>query len=277
MLSIQLALTVLLLGQTTLSAPILRRQLAGEGSACNSIFTSTDNGVGYGIEYAEENLAKSLSSFKQRQLHGEGEACDSILTQADNGVGYGIENAENNVAANIAGLTGNKVTGGGTSTGTGSAKPAPAPAPAPGKAQPKPKPGKRQMDKIANGFGEIGQAAGLESTIDPIVTQLDNLDGTLTDGAANIGSDFGTTEVNSLEALGSAVAAKQKRQADKIAYGAAALGQVGGLSKFTGPIASSIESLDGTLTDGAANLGAGIADPAESMLEGTGSAVPVIF
>ena len=275
MLSIQLAITVLLLGQTSLAAPILKRQLAGEGSACNSIFTSTDNGIGYGVEHAEENLAKSLSSFKQRQLHGEGEACDSILTQTDNGVGHGIENAENNVAANIAGFTGNKVTGGGTSTGSGSKAPAPAPAPAPGKAQPKPH--KRQLDKIANGFGEIGQAAGIESTIDPLVTQLDSLDGTQTDGAANLGSDIGTTEVNSLEALGSAVPGKQKRQADKIAYGAAALGQVGGLSKFTGPIATSIESLDGTLTDGVANLGSGVADSAESMLEGTGSAVPVIF
>jgi hypothetical protein len=273
MLSIQLALTILLLGQTSLAAPVLKRQLAGEGSACNSIFTSTDNGIGYGIQYAEENLAKSLSSFKQRQLHGEGEACDSILTQTDNGVGYGIENAENNVATNIAGLTGNKVTGGGTSTGSGSK--APAPAPAPGK--PQPRPHKRQLDKIANGFGEIGQAAGIESIVDPLVTQLDSLDGTLTDGAANLGSDIGTTEVSSLEALGSAVPAKQKRQADKIAYGAAALGEVGGLSKFTGPIATSIESLDGTLTDGVANLGSGVADSEESMLEGTGSAVPVLF
>jgi hypothetical protein len=272
MLSTRVVL-ILLLGQTSLAAPIYRRQLAGEGSACNSIFTSTDNGVGYGIEYAEENAAKMLSSnIKQRQLHGEGEACDSILTQTDNGVGYGIENAENNVAANIAGLTGHKVTGGGTSTG--SAAPAP---PAPGPAKPNPKPHKRQLDKIANGFGEIGQAAGLDSSIDPLVTQLDSLDGTLTDGAANLGSDLGTTEVNSLEALGSAVPTKQKRQADKIAYGAAALGQAGGLSKFTGPITNSIASLDGTLTDGVANLGSGVADSEESMLEGTGSAVPVVF
>jgi hypothetical protein len=262
-------LAALLLGQTSLAAPVGIRQLAGEGSACNSIFTSTDNGVGYGTEYGEENLAKSI---KQRQLHGEGEACDSILTQTDNGVGYGTENAENNVAANVAGITGNKVTGGGTSTGSS----APAPAPAPGGGGPKPH--KRQLDKVANGFGEIGQAAGIGSSVDPLVTQLDGLDGTMTDGAANLGSEIGTTEVNSLEGLGSAVpAGKQKRQADKIAHGAAALGQAGGLSKVTGPSADSIASLDGTLTDGAANLGAGVADSEDSMLEGTGSAVPVIF
>lgn len=36
---------------TTLAAPI--PQLAGEGSACNSLLSSTDNGVGYGVENAE--------------------------------------------------------------------------------------------------------------------------------------------------------------------------------------------------------------------------------
>jgi hypothetical protein len=36
---------------TTLAAPI--PQLAGEGAACNSVLSSTDNGVGYGVENAE--------------------------------------------------------------------------------------------------------------------------------------------------------------------------------------------------------------------------------
>jgi len=34
-----------------LAAPI--PQLAGEGAACNSVLSSTDNGVGYGVENAE--------------------------------------------------------------------------------------------------------------------------------------------------------------------------------------------------------------------------------
>jgi hypothetical protein len=109
------------------------------------------------------------------------------------------------------------------------------------------------------------------------VTQLDSLDGTLTDGAANVGSDVGSVEVNSLEEVGGAVPAKQKRQADKIAHGAAALGDAAALSEITDPLATSVASLDGTLTDGAANLGAGVADSEESMLEGTGNAVPIIF
>jgi hypothetical protein len=239
--------------------------------------TDTDNGVGYGTEYAEENLAKNVSSLKLRQLHGEGEACDSILTQTDNGVGYGTENAENNVAANVAGLTGKKVTSGGVSSGSAAPAPAPKPAPAPAPAPGKPKSHRRQLDKIANGFGEIGQAAGVDSVTGPLVTQLDSLDGTLTDGAANVGSDVGSVEVNSLEEVGGAVPAKQKRQADKIAHGAAALGDAAALSEITDPLATSVASLDGTLTDGAANLGAGVADSEESMLEGTGNAVPIIF
>jgi hypothetical protein len=109
------------------------------------------------------------------------------------------------------------------------------------------------------------------------VTQLDSLVGTRTDGAANVGSDVGSVEVNSLEEVGGAVPAKQKRQADKIAHGAAALGDAAALSKITDPLATSLASLDGTLTDGAANLGAGVADSEESMLEGTGNAVPIIF
>ena len=48
--------TILFLGVLSqfalvLAAPI--PQLAGEGAACNSILSSTDNGVGYGIENAE--------------------------------------------------------------------------------------------------------------------------------------------------------------------------------------------------------------------------------
>lgn len=36
---------------TSIAAPV--PQLAGEGAACNSILSSTDNGVGYGTENAE--------------------------------------------------------------------------------------------------------------------------------------------------------------------------------------------------------------------------------
>ena len=38
-----------------------RRQLAGEGAACDSILSETDNGIGYGIENAEDNTAALIS------------------------------------------------------------------------------------------------------------------------------------------------------------------------------------------------------------------------
>ena len=41
------------------------RQLAGEGQALDSIFTDTDNGVGYSIEDIEDNTAKTLGGSGQ--------------------------------------------------------------------------------------------------------------------------------------------------------------------------------------------------------------------
>lgn len=61
-----LPLLALYLAAPTLSAPveINVRQLAGTGAAANSILSSTDNGVGYGIENAEDNTANLISGTK---------------------------------------------------------------------------------------------------------------------------------------------------------------------------------------------------------------------
>ncbi|KAF4996561.1 hypothetical protein FGRMN_4445 [Fusarium graminum] len=54
-------LIVLSAATAGLSAPVLKtRQLAGEGNFFDSLFTDTDNGVGYGVENAENNLAEFL-------------------------------------------------------------------------------------------------------------------------------------------------------------------------------------------------------------------------
>lgn len=153
-------------GSTAVPAvPKTRRQLHGEGAAADSILTDTDNGVGFGIENAEDNTANLITSTKggakhRRQLHGEGAAADSILTDTDNGVGFGIENAEDNTANLI------------TSTKGGAKH-------------------RRQADKIANGAKAIGSAAGVSSVTDPIGNAGDGIDGSLTDGASNIGADTG--------------------------------------------------------------------------------------
>lgn len=48
----------------TMSKALPTPQLAGEGAAADSVFTDTDNGVGHGIENAENNLAATISSIK---------------------------------------------------------------------------------------------------------------------------------------------------------------------------------------------------------------------
>lgn len=55
----KLALLLVLL-TTVIALPT--PQLAGEGEALNSLFSSTDNGIGYGIENAEENTAGLIAS-----------------------------------------------------------------------------------------------------------------------------------------------------------------------------------------------------------------------
>lgn len=58
-------LLILAFAATSLAAPVLNvRQLAGTGAALDSIFTDTDNGVGYGVENAEDNTANLISGSK---------------------------------------------------------------------------------------------------------------------------------------------------------------------------------------------------------------------
>ncbi|KAF5985494.1 putative alpha-galactosidase C precursor [Fusarium bulbicola] len=54
-------LVILAAASAALSAPLMKsRQLAGEGSFFASVFSGTDNGVGYGVENAEDNAATLL-------------------------------------------------------------------------------------------------------------------------------------------------------------------------------------------------------------------------
>jgi hypothetical protein len=56
------ALLALVLITSAAATPI--PQLAGEGAAADSILSSTDNAVGYGIEDAEDNIAGNIASVK---------------------------------------------------------------------------------------------------------------------------------------------------------------------------------------------------------------------
>jgi hypothetical protein len=236
-----------LLASVAITAPLARRQLAGEGAAADSILTDTDNGVGYGTENAENNAASLITSAKgsapapphRRQLAGEGAAADSILTDTDNGVGYGTENAENNAASLITSAKGSTP--------------------------------KRQLDKIANGAGNVCTAAGGDCGNQ--VGAADSIDGALTSGAADAGAAVGSTEEQSLEAAGSAVPSKvPKRQLDKIANGAGNVCTAAGGD--CGQQVGAADSIDGATTSGAANTGAAVGSTEEQSLEAAGSAVP---
>lgn len=132
-----------------------------------------------------------------RQLAGEGAAANSLLSSTDNGVGYGVENAEDNTAALISGSSA------GSSSGSGSSSSSPPPPPPPpSKSKSK---SRRQADKIANGAAAILDAAGQPAAASAVETNGDSVDGTLTSDAANEGAQLGSTEESTLEGAGSAV------------------------------------------------------------------------
>jgi hypothetical protein len=240
--------------QPTLSAPLKTRQLAGEGSAANSILSGTDNAVGYGVENAEDNTASLITSLKgsapatKRQLAGEGSAADSILTDTDNGVGYGTENAEDNTASLITSAKGSIPATVGRKI-------------------------RRQADKIANGAAAVLNAAGATAAGNAVQTNGDSVDGTLTSDAANAGAQVGSTEESTLESLGSAVP-KTRRQADKIANGAAAVISAAGQPGVASQEQTTGDNVDGQLTNDAATAGAQVGSDEETALEQTGSDTP---
>jgi len=258
-----IASAILLFSTTALAAPV--PQLAGEGAALDSIFSSTDNGIGYGVENAEDNTADLITSLKggsvgstqpagpggppppphkvRRQLAGEGAALNSIFSSTDNGVGFAVKDAEDNTAGLISKVT-------------ASVPKVP-----------------RQADKIANGLKDIGNAAGVSVVTEPVGNLGDSLDGTLTSGAADAGAQIGKTEETTLENIGSAIP-KSRRQLDKIANGLKNVGNAAGVSAVTDPVGNLGDSLDGSLTSGVADAGAQIGNTEETTLESIGSAIP---
>jgi hypothetical protein len=257
-----IASAVLLFSTTILAAPL--PQLAGEGAALNSIFSSTDNGIGYGVEAAEDNTADLITSIKggstgsttpadpggpppppphRRQLAGEGAALNSIFSSIDNGIGFAVKAAEDNTADNIS-----KVKASLPKT-------------------------PRQADKIANGLKDVGNAAGVSAVTNPVGDLGDSLDGTLTSAAANAGAQIGSTEESTLISIGKAIL-KTRRQADKIANGLKNIGNAAGVSAVTNPVGDLGDSLDGALTGGVADAGAKIGSTEESTLISIGKAIP---
>lgn len=224
-------------------------QLAGTGAAANSVLSSTDNGVGFGIENAEDNTAALVNSLKgsvplaRRQGAGTGAAANSILSSTDNGVGFGVENAEDNTAALI-----NSVKSG---------------VPA--------RRSRRQLDKVANGAQALSNAVGTGGATTSTTGELDTIDGETTGGQANLGAQVGDAEASTLESVGSAI---PKRQLDKIAKGAQAVSNAVGTGAVTSSTTNGLVSIDGTTTSGQAAVGAAVGDTEAGTLEAAGSSVP---
>ncbi|KAK3109725.1 hypothetical protein LTR53_016704 [Teratosphaeriaceae sp. CCFEE 6253] len=243
-----------LAGEGTISYPLLLGVNTADdliGAAANSLLSGTDNAVGYGTENAEDKLAGNVATVKaaipaaKRQLASEGAAADSLLSGTDNAVGYGVENAEDKIAGDVA--------------TTKAALPAVA--------------AKRQLDNISNGAQAISSAAGTGDSTKDQTDALDSIDGTLTSGAANLGADTATAEVATAEAAGNAVP-KSRRQLDKISNGAQAISNAAGTGAATTDQTDALDSIDGTLTSGAANLGADTANVEVATAEAAGNAVP---
>ncbi|KAF5576101.1 hypothetical protein FPANT_11092 [Fusarium pseudoanthophilum] len=141
------------------------------------------------IILAAASATFSAPTMKPRQLAGEGSFFDSVFSGTDNGVGYGVENAEDNAATLLGGKT---TTGGGGSTTN----------------PPPPPKVKRQADKIANGAATDLHAVGQDKAADLVQTDGDNIDGQLTQDAATLGGQIGEDEEDVLERTGDMVPSK---------------------------------------------------------------------
>lgn len=82
----------------TVASALPTPQLAGEGAAFDSLFSSTDNGVGFGIENAEDNLAGLVSSLKGGAAAPAAPAPPPSRRQADK-IAHGLQALSNAAGA----------------------------------------------------------------------------------------------------------------------------------------------------------------------------------
>jgi hypothetical protein len=199
----------------------VRRQLAGEGAAADSVLSDTDNASGYSIKNVEDNVAALITSVKggstgsvaapaggsgsppppppphkyRRQadkisngFKAVGNAAGlNVVTQPAGDTGDSLDGTLTNAAAKAGASIGNTE----ESTLEGATSDTPK--------------FRRQADKISDGFKAIGNAAGLNVVTQPIGDTGDSVDGTLTSAAANAGAAIGKTEESTLEGATSTV------------------------------------------------------------------------
>lgn len=233
-------------------------QIAGFGSACNSILTDLDNGSGYATKNIEEGVGNDIKGTNaKRQIAGVGSGCDSVLTDLDSASGFATKNIEEGIGNDIASAKG------------GAAK--------------------RQLNKISDGFGDLANDAGLSVVGNPVDKYGNIVDGDGTNGAAEVGADIGIAEESILEGATAELnnghntgsggnggsggnsppppPPKARRQLNKISDGFGDLANDAGLSVVGNPVDKEGNVIDGDGTNSAAELGADIGSAEESTLE----------
>ena len=236
-------------------------QIAGFGSACNSVLTDLDNASGFATKNIEEGVGNDIAGVKganaKRQIAGVGSGCDSVLTDLDNASGFATKNIEEGVGNDIASVKG--------------------------------APSKRQLNKISDGFADLANDAGLSVVGNPVDKYGNIVDGDGTNGAAEVGADIGSAEESILEGATAELnnghntgsggnggsggnpppppPPKFRRQLNKISDGFGDLANDAGLSAVGNPVDAEGNVIDGDGTNGAADLGADIGSAEESTLE----------
>jgi len=221
------------LAARVLAAPVLiERQGAGVGDGCNAIFSDADTASGQVVKQGGAYIANLLGGAKtgglaRRQRAGVGAGCDAIFTDADTASGQVVKQAGAYIANEL--------------------KKAPA--------------GKRQLDKMGSGIGQIvealpnGQQAG-----EAIISSTGTIDGDGTEGSAMAGEAVGALLLNAGNGITkTAFGTTTKRQLDKMGAG---IGYV--VSALPGGEAAGEEitsvtgTVDGNGTEGSADLGEAI-------------------
>lgn len=194
---------------------VTRRQLAGEGAACNSVLSSTDNGVGYGVENAEDNVASALGGTSSSTTTGGSGAAapppppkgPKARRQADkiaNGLSDVLTAAKLDAVAGPEKTIGDNVDGELTSAAANAGAQVGSAEESTLENVGKSILRKRQADKISNGAANVLLAAHEDDLASIVKDNGDSIDGQLTGDAANAGAQIGAYEEKTLEGAGKA-------------------------------------------------------------------------
>lgn len=230
-------------GAATRELPV-ERQIAGreandsQSTVCYDVVNNVDQGVGYTAQNIQAgavgdkggectgncavgNAKRQLSDIANgvqsvSNAAGTG-ALTSSVTGAVSSAGNAIDGAESELGAELGtlesagtadlgaevGNTVGELTSGLTKSSSSSSSGSSSGS---GKAPPPPPPHhRRQLNKIASGTQDVGNALGLGNVVAPVVNAEDQIDGIGTSGVGNLGKEAGQAIQDTLVKIGSSV------------------------------------------------------------------------